>query len=223
MRGCAYIFLDESGNFDFGPNGTRYFLLSSVGMRRPFRMLQAFDDYRHDCLEQGRNVEYFHCSRDRGEVRRNVFNVIAGYMNEIHIHSLLVEKARINPSLRKNARFYPEMLGKLLKVAIPHELKEGAEEVLVITDMIPVNRKRQAVEKAVQTTLIKTLPPSMRYRVLHHQSRSHYGLQVADYCCWAIFRKWQKGDVRYYDHIAPALRGEFEVLVSEATIWRDET
>ena len=221
MSRCAYIFLDESGNFDFGPNGTRYFLLTSVGMRRPFRMLRALDDYRHDCLEEDRNVEYFHCSRDRGEVRRNLFNVIAGYMDEIQVHSLVVEKARINPRLQRDTRFYPEMLGQLLKVAVPYELKEGAEEVLVITDTIPVNRKRQAVEKAVQTTLIRTLPSSMKYRVLHHQSRSHYGLQVADYCCWAIFRKWQKGDMGYYGHIAPALRGEFKVAGSRAASWRN--
>ena len=36
MNRCAYIFLDEAGNFDFSQNGTRYFVLTSVSTRRPF-------------------------------------------------------------------------------------------------------------------------------------------------------------------------------------------
>ena len=30
MNRCAYIFLDESGNFDFSVNGTRYFVLTTL-------------------------------------------------------------------------------------------------------------------------------------------------------------------------------------------------
>jgi hypothetical protein len=31
-----YIFLDEAGNLDFSPSGTRYFILSSITKERPF-------------------------------------------------------------------------------------------------------------------------------------------------------------------------------------------
>ena len=88
---------------------------------------------------------------------------------------------------------------------------EAAEtdEIIVITDTIPVNRRRRAVEKIVQTTLGRVLPRQTRYRVLHHQSRSHYGLQVADYCCWAFFRRWEMGDSTWLDRIGSVLRSEF--------------
>ena len=33
MSRCAYIFLDEVGNFDFSVNGTRYSALASVSIR----------------------------------------------------------------------------------------------------------------------------------------------------------------------------------------------
>jgi hypothetical protein len=115
------------------------------------------------------------------------------------------------PPFRKAVRFYPEMLGHLLKVVLPRELDADTSEVIIITDAIPVNRKRRAVEKAVRTTLARMLPPGMNYRVLHHQSRSHYGLQVADYCCWAVFRKWQRGESAWYDRIKPAVCNEFEI------------
>ena len=51
MGDCSYLFLDESGNFDFGSRGTRHLVLTSVGMRRPFPVLTNLDDYRHDCIE----------------------------------------------------------------------------------------------------------------------------------------------------------------------------
>ena len=56
------------------------------------------------------------------------------------------------------------------------------------------------------------LPEGMHYRILHHSSRSHFGLQVADYCCWAVYRKWQSGETAYHDQIAGGMRSEFEIF-----------
>jgi len=95
---------------------------------------------------------------------------------------------------------------------LPKELAAGAEEVIVITDTIPVNKKRHAVEKGVQLALAQMLPEGMKYRILHHESRSHYGLQVADYCCWAVQRKHQMGEQTYFERIKSALRSEFEIF-----------
>jgi len=50
---CAYIFLNESGNFDFSASGSRYFVLTSISMRRPFPVAMPMDAYKHDLLECG--------------------------------------------------------------------------------------------------------------------------------------------------------------------------
>jgi hypothetical protein len=42
------------------------------------------------------------------------------------------------------------------------------------------------------------------------------GIQVADYCAWAIQRKWERGDARSYDLIADKIDHEHEV-------WRGHT
>jgi hypothetical protein len=212
MNRCTYIFLDESGNFDFSPKGTHYFVLTSVSTRRPFAAHGPLDDYKHDCLEFGLDKEYFHCVEDNPRVRNRVFELIAEHLDGLRIDSLVVEKRKTGPALRDDRRFYPEMLGYLLKYVLPKEVEAGAEEVIVITDTLPVQKKRQAIEKAIQQALAKMLPKGMRYRILHHASRSHYGLQVADYCCWAVFRKWQKGETEYYDRIRPAIRSEFDIF-----------
>ncbi len=215
MTRCSYIFLDEAGNLDFSANGTRYFVLTSISMRRPFPVYEALNDYKHDCLEYGLDMEYFHCAADNNHVRKGVFDLIAahlGGMRHMSIDSLVVEKRKTGPALREVMRFYPEMLGHLLKFVLPKELDAGAEEVIVITDKLPVNRKRQAVEKGTRLALAEMLPQGMRYRILHHASRSHYGLQVADYCCWAVFRKWNRNKTHYYDLIKQAVRSEFDIF-----------
>ncbi len=48
MNRCAYIFLDEAGNFNFSVNGTRYFALASVSICRPFPAFDALDNYKND-------------------------------------------------------------------------------------------------------------------------------------------------------------------------------
>lgn len=212
MNRCAYIFLDEAGNFDFSQNGTRYFVLTSVSTRRPFATHGPLDDYKHDCLEFGLDTEYFHCAEDNFRVRARVFDLIATHLNGLRIDSLIVEKPKTGPALCEDKRFYPEMLGYLLKFVLPREIEADADEVIVITDTIPVQKKRQAIEKAIQQAVAKMLPIGMRYRILHHASRSHYGLQVADYCCWAVFRKWQKGETEHYERIQAAVRSEFDIF-----------
>jgi hypothetical protein len=212
VSNCAYLFLDEAGNFDFSTSGTRYFVLTSVSMRRPFALQAPLDDYKHDCLEFGLDKEYFHCAEDNPRVRARVFDLIAGHLDGMCIDSLIVEKAKAGPALREDKRFYPEMLGYLLKFVLPKEIQAGADEVIVITDTIPVQKKRQAIEKAIQQALAKMLPEGMRYRILHHASRSHYGLQVADYCCWAVFRKWQRLETEHYQRIRAAVGSEFDIF-----------
>lgn len=84
--------------------------------------------------------------------------------------------------------------------------------MIVITDRIPVTRTRQALKKGVQLVLASMLSPGMKHRILHHGSRSHYGLQVADYCCWAVFRKLERGETLYYDRIERAIRSESDIF-----------
>lgn len=213
VMGCAYIFLDEAGNFDFSAKGTRYFALTSVGLHRPFPLFKALDDYRHDCLENGADMEYFHCYDDSWAVRNAVFDLIATGLDRMRIDCLIVEKSRIAPAGQDVTHFYPAMLGHLLNRIVPMELNvAGTEAMIVITDAIPVKKKWRAVEKAIQSALAASHP--VRYRILHHQSRSHYGLQIADYCCWALFRKWQKGESLWYDRIKPAVRNEFKIVAN---------
>ena len=83
---------------------------------------------------------------------------------------------------------------------------------MVITDSIPVNRKRKAIEKALKQVLKEMLPTTAPYRIMHHASKAHHGLQIADYLNWAIYRKWEHGDPESFDTISKLVRSEYDIF-----------
>ncbi len=210
-----YIFLDEGGNFDFSNNGTKYFTLTCVSMYRPFSLHTDLDTYKYDLIEHRIKprieLEYFHCADDNRHVRNRVFSKLAETVPQNRVDSVIVEKRKTGPALQPPEKFYPTMLGFLLRFSV-QQVVDTVGEVVVITDSIPVAKKRKAIEKGVKSNLAKMLPANVPYRMMHHSSRAHYGLQVADYFNWAILRKWEHGDTASYDQIRPQIRSEFDIF-----------
>ena len=207
-----YIFLDEGGNFDFSPKGTQYFTIISLTATRPFAWDVALMSLKYDELEYGSDAEYFHASEDKQIVRNRVFTAIAEHMDAVRLDSIIVPKRKIVPELRPPEKFYPRMLSYLLRYVIQHEPLDASTEVLVMTDVVPMKARQKAISKGVEEALTALLPGGIRYRVLRHDSKSCVSLQVADYCNWAIYRKWDRGDERSYDIIRRAIRSEFLIF-----------
>lgn len=220
MEGTPYVFLDESGDFNFGEKGSAYFVVTAVTMRRPIGIDSALSEYRYECLDSGWGLEYFHCAKDGPLVRRRVFEIIREHLNQMQIDFLVVEKSKTEPSSRPPVRFYPGVVGSLLTRVILRTGVRGGQRVVIVTDRIPVKRTRLAVERATRDFLPGASDDGPRYDLHHHESRSHFGLQVADYCCWAIQRKWSRHDDRYFALIEPALRSAIESGTGLAAQWR---
>ncbi len=207
-----YIFLDEGGNFYFSPSGTKFFNLTSVCKKRPFTVSHVLGKYKFDLIEYGLDFTHFHCTNDNAHIRKKVFGTLNANISELRVDSLIVEKSKTGPALQAPEKFYPRMLGYLLKYVISQTNLAGIAEVIVITDSIPVKKKRAAIEKSVKLTLKSMLPMYCRYRILHHPSMSNMGLQIADYCNWAIFRRWEKGDSKFYDEIKIGIKSEYDIF-----------
>jgi len=181
-------------------------------MCRPFPAWEPLDDYKYRCIENGMDIEYFHCYADRKHVRSTVFSVIAQHLDDMRISCVVIEKTRVSAMMQEPKWLYQWMLGYLLGRVLAGELSTEVKDVIVITDTIPVNQRRKAIVKSIKLAVARNQPPNMKYRILHHQSRTHYGLQIADYCCCAISRKWESEDCTWFDRIKPAVNGEFDVF-----------
>ena len=163
-------------------------------------------------MENGLSLEYFHCVNDRRIIRDQVFAVLAADSETTNVHSLIVDKPAVSPALRAEERFLPQMLGVLLSFALSREVDRDTEQVIVIIDTPPLKRLRHAIEKIAKEILTIALPAPKRHGFWTHQSRSHYGLQVADYYGWAIFKKYENQDTRAYAQIASAVSSELRIF-----------
>lgn len=208
----VYIFLDESGDLGLASGGSRFFALTGIVMERPFALYQELDVLRYNLLEEGLDIEYFHCVNNVKRVRSQVFNLLTTQLSGITVHSVVVEKAKADQLLPERSRLYSVMVGALLRLTLNHPDIQNADRVVVITDKLPIQQQRRAAERAIKTAFSDLLPGDPPYQLLHHYSRAHYGLQIADYCCWAIFRKYESGDTSAYEMIRPAIMSEVDVL-----------
>lgn len=207
-----YIFLDEAGNLDFSKNGTKYFVLGGISKERPFHAYKELTELKYGLVERSMDLEYFHAAEDNQATRNQVFDIIECHLEDVTVDSIIVEKQQVAAALRGEEQFYPKVLGTLLREILRQYVLTEFAEVIVFTDSLPVSRKRTAVEKGVKMTLTAMLPATVRYRVLHHASKSNLDLQIADYCTWAIYRKWNQQDERSFQRIKAAVRREWDVL-----------
>lgn len=220
---ALYLFLDESGNFDFSRKGTKYFSISCITTQRPFLINQEIEQYKYNCMEYGLSTEYFHCADDNKHIRENFFKIIQKHLADLNIDSIVIEKNKVSQEKSNDFVFYPQNLSFLLKHIIERENKDHIEEIIAITDHIPLNKKRKAIEKAIKLGLADLLPKNMCYRLLHHASKAHYLLQVVDYCNWAIFRKWEQQDAYFYNKIKQNIKSELLLNAEDDLIQRSET
>ena len=212
-RSVFYVFIDESGDFNFSPNGSRYFILTALSAVRPFLWEDHLAALRYDLIEDGLDIEYFHASEDRQQVRDHVFSVIGQHLTALRLDSVIMEKRKTLPALQQMGPFYGRMLGYLIRYVVAAIAPPNAH-IVVVTDRIPVQGKRRAIEKITKTTLATMLPSGASYQVLHHESKSCGSLQVVDYCNWATYRKWKHDDRRSYNLIAPAVQSESDIFHS---------
>jgi len=202
-----YLYIDEAGNLDFGEQGTRFFALTGVVMRRPFRHLSGLLDARYDALEAGLDVEYFHASEDRQAVRDQVLDRLEPYISDLAVYAVVSDKRVLTPDMREIGRFYPAVFTRLIDgVVTGEEIPATATRLIVVTDTLPVRRERSLVIKAVKSALHERAKGAFEHWVFHHASRSDINLQVADYVSWCVYRRAARADERSFSRVEPCVR-----------------
>ena len=140
-----YVFVDESGNDDFSPTGTQFWVLTSVVTEDITQGVLELYNLKHRLIDLGTDIEYFHASEDRQVVRDEVFGVIKELSN-LRVDTLVVRKNKVGPSVRKPDRFYPEMVEHLLQYPFdPRGVDVHNEKVFFFFDRVASTAKRRGV------------------------------------------------------------------------------
>ena len=207
-----YVFIDEGGDFNFSPSGSKVYTITAVITHNPWELLDEISSLRHRILsgELHSNLGQvylenclcckFHASEDKQSVRDSFFEIIAK-MQYIKAHGVVVKKNLANPSLREPAKFYSKVTASLLDYIFK---KYEYSKLCIFVDNIPVSKQKDVFLKAIKTE-IKNKQPTKEFAIFFPPSSSNPYLQVSDYINWAIFRKWENADERSYALIEKVL------------------
>ena len=216
-----YIFVDEAGNLDFSNKGTKYFLFTFLIKKRPFELENKLSKLKFDLIEwsvknnKHLDLEYFHATEDNSHIRKRMFELISELDNsKLEVYSYILEKNKVLPEKREDKdKFYINNL----KYATINVLSFIDEDFVIFTDRLPIKHNKSKLIKGLKKgigTYLDNKPISIKYGIFHHSSASNAYLQIVDYINWAIFRKYERDDLNYYDMIKKYVKVK-EVLTKD--------
>lgn len=180
-----YVFIDEGGDFNFSPSGSKVYTISAVITHNPWELLDEISALRHRILASELHPHLgqtylenclchrFHASEDQQVVRDNFFEII-GKMQYIKAHGVVIKKNLANPSFREPAKFYSKVTASLLDYTFK---KYQYSKLCIFVDNIPVNKQKDVFLKAIKTE-IKTKQPKKEFAIFFPPSSSNPYLQV---------------------------------------------
>lgn len=214
-----YIFADEAGDFEFSkkPQASKYFIISAVALDNCDVGAALLELRRKLVWEKQQLGAYFHASTDRQIIRDAVFQTLARY--EFKIFAKILEKSKAQPSVRPTReRFYQYGWYYLFKFAAPKVVAKDSE-LMITTASVATKQGQKLFTAAVHDVLEQTVAlKADKWVTDFTQAMADPCLQVADYCAWAIQRKWESSgkDLRSYDLIK-------DRIIYEYDLWRKGT
>lgn len=213
-----YLFSDEAGCMTFNreTNVSRFFIICTVAtddLSAGF----ALHELRHELLREGLPLnECFHATEDRQAVRDRVYASFNGH--KFAIQATICEKAKAQPQVRASkARFYKYPWYYHLKHGFRRHVPDGSD-IVVTAASIGTKRERATYRSALDDVVNQNIS-NARWCVDFRPAIADPWLQIADYCAWAIQRKWERNDTRSYDLISDRITYEYELWRHGTTLY----
>lgn len=190
--------MDEAGNLTFAPQGSRYYVFAVAWTYDPAPLAADLARLRFGLNKAGYGIYGFHANPDPQPRRTLVFNVLRAHQNWKYA-AVVVEKRKVHPSLYPPERFYPKFASMPLHLVLGYRVRPGTNHVMIYTGLMPVEGKpRPHIEAAIKLACRSHLAGHIPFHICHHPTPTNGWLQVADYCAWAIQRKWEFGNQNAY-------------------------
>ena len=142
-------------------------------------------------------------------MRNRVYDLLSHY--EFRVDATILEKSKARPHTRPTEEAFYKLAWFYHMNYIANQVADPFDDLFVIAASIGEKRKlagfRFGLLEAVQMT-----SRSRNVRVDMWPFSVEPCLQVADYCCWAIQRKWERGDDRSYVLIQNKIGSEYDLF-----------
>lgn len=205
-----YVFADEAGDFVFkrSARNSKYFIVCTVWLDSCKVGADLLELRRRLAWEGFQLNDFFHATEDKQAVRDEVFNLIRS--EDFRVQATVMEKSKAQPQVALSKdRFYKYGWFYHLKF-IGHKIVAPDLELLFTTASIGTKQGQAIFTESVNDAVQQTIKRN-QWKTYFCQSSVDPCLQIADYCTWAIQRKWERGDTRSYDLIRDHIDHEFDM------------
>lgn len=205
-----YVFADEAGNFDFSrtTGASRYFILTTITMDN-CAVGDALAELRRELTWAGHDVSNgFHAKNDTHAVRSTVYDTLAKH--DFRVDAVVLDKAKAQPQTHTSEpMFYKYAWFYHFKYVAP-KIVTAKDELFVVGASIETKRKREIFHGAIEDVCAQVAPVA-RFQTAFWPAAGEPCLQVADYCCWAIQRNWERGDDTWFKLIQSKVRSNYDL------------
>ena len=187
-----FVFIDESGNFDFSEKGTDHFVMAGVAALAPLDSAAEMQALRYQLLAEGNDVSSFHAAEDRQFIRDRVFQTFESIEN-VKAHAIYGDKHHAAPRLQSDSQIHA-LFGQAL------------------------TKKKQGDFHGVIKPELKALRKS--FRIYFQKMVTDMNGQIADYVAWSKFVQLERNELRPWMSLASTLRpSDFNIFRNGTTIY----
>lgn len=226
-----FLFVDESGNFDFSPKGTKYFILSCLCTFLPVQERDKVINLRYEILKESVDQEFFHATEDAQKIRDRVFDIVKNLKDDFEVHAVIAQKNKVNPTLYREvyqkkgkiirrvvgADFYQRICRTLLQYIFNRPKFKCADRIVIVLGAIFTKEKQSLILRTLKKDLKERCLKS--FEIYFHQAKADLNCQLADYCGWAIAIKWERKEKRSFEIISSRVKSEYEIFSTGSIIY----
>lgn len=205
-----FVFADEAGCFEFSKkqNVSKYFILCTISMESCELSHSLLELKRRLIWEQKPVGDHFHATTDKQAVRDEVYNVLMKH--DFKIHATVMEKTKAQPHTRATKpTFYQYGWYYHFRHVAPKVLPANME-LLMTAASLGTAKERASFSGAVDSVMTQ-IGGGKAWKTHFCPAANDPCVQAADYCAWAIQRKWERQDVRSYDIIKDRIIHEYDL------------
>lgn len=195
----AYIFLDESGDLGFKPKSSKWFVITVVFTENHRKIEKVIKKVRGQLKKKYKKVSELHAYHSQDSTKTKLLKYLA--CEDIKILCIVLNKERVHIDLQSQKNYlYNYTANILLDRLYRKKIIKTDEPIELYLDQKETNKfLKDNFEKYLRNSLSKKGQKKINIQI--KPSHTEKCLQAVDFISWAIFRKHEMKDNKYYEII----------------------
>jgi len=195
-----YIFLDESGDLGFSKKSSKWFLFTLVVTENRRSLEKVIQKARKGLRKKHKHIfSELHAYRCDDITRTRILKSLAQL--NITVVTTILNKEKVYVDLQNQKNYlYNYTANIILDRLMNSKSIDKNKEISLIVD-------RKDTKKNIRENFITYITDTMKqkregnFKMSLAASHDEKGLQAVDFISWAIFRKYEKDDLTFYNII----------------------